>query len=128
MMRKDEGEHLKVKAREDNISIVNSSCKIEGILHFRGHLIVEGIIEGTLLAETVYTEKNSNIKAQIHATSLTIAGYFEGDIEVEGTLTLLKSADVRGRVRCRNLVIDEGGIINGSVKFITAEDPRISPT
>jgi cytoskeletal protein CcmA (bactofilin family) len=116
-----------VKARDNNISIVNRDCKIEGILHFRGHLIVEGIVEGTLLAETVFTEKDSNVKAQIRATSLTIAGYFEGAIEVTGTLTLLKSADVRGNIRCRNLVIDEGGIINGSVKFISAEIPRAAP-
>jgi Integral membrane protein CcmA involved in cell shape determination len=117
-----------VKARDNNISIVNRDCKIEGILHFRGHLIVEGIIEGTLLAETVFTEKNSNVKAQISAISLTIAGYFEGDIEVTGTLTLLKTADVRGHIKCHNLVIDEGGIINGSVKFISAENPQIGPT
>ncbi|MGZ6223910.1 MAG: bactofilin family protein [Syntrophales bacterium] len=111
----------------DNISIINRDCKIEGILHFRGHLIVEGIIKGTLLAETVFTEKGSNVTAKISATSLTIAGYFDGDIEVTGTLTLLKSADVRGNVRCRNLVIDEGGIINGSVKFTSAEGPQNNP-
>jgi len=117
-----------VKARDNNISIVNRDCKIEGNLHFRGHLIVEGIVEGTLLAETVFTEKNSNVIAQISAISLTIAGYLEGDIEVTGTLTLLKTADVRGHIKCHNLVIDEGGIINGSVKFISAEDSRIGPT
>ena len=117
-----------MNARNNNISIVNRDCKIEGNLHFRGHLIVEGIIEGTLLAESVFTEKDSNVTAKISATSLTIAGYFEGDIEVKGTLTLLKSADVRGNIRCRNLVIDEGGIINGSVKFISAESPQSSPT
>lgn len=114
--------------RKNNISIVNKDCKIEGILHFRGHLIVEGLIEGTLFAETVFTEKGSNVKAQISATSLTIAGNFEGEIEVTGTLTLMKSADVRGNIRCHNLVIDEGGIINGSVKFISAETPPSSPT
>ena len=117
-----------MKARDNNISIVNRDCKIEGNLHFRGHLIVEGIVEGTLLAETVFTEKNSNVRAQISAISLTIAGYLEGDIEVTGTLTLLKTADVRGHIKCHSLVIDEGGIINGSVKFISAEDSRIGPT
>jgi cytoskeletal protein CcmA (bactofilin family) len=120
--------HLKVKARDNNISIVNRDCRIEGILHFRGHLIVEGIIEGTLFAETVFTEKNSKVKAQIHAASLTIAGYSEGEIEVTGTLTLLKSADVRGHIRCSTLVIDEGGIINGSVKFISVENLQPAPT
>jgi cytoskeletal protein CcmA (bactofilin family) len=75
---------------------VNRDCKIEGILHFRGHLIVEGIIEGTLLAETVFTEKNSNVKAQIRAASLTIAGYLEGEIEVTGTLYAF---EISGRER-----------------------------
>jgi cytoskeletal protein CcmA (bactofilin family) len=116
-----------VSVKNNNISIVTRDCKIEGILHFRGHLIVEGLIEGTLLAETVFTEKDSNVKAQVSATSLTIAGNFEGEIEVTGTLTLMKSADVRGNIKCRNLVIDEGGIINGSVKFLSAETPQSSP-
>ncbi|MGO9137331.1 MAG: bactofilin family protein [Syntrophales bacterium] len=113
--------------KSNNISIINRNCKIEGILHFGGHLIVEGTIEGTIVAETVFTEKDSNVTAKISATSLTIAGYFEGDIEVTGTLTLLKSADVRGDIRCRNLVIDEGGTINGSVKFTSAESIHSSP-
>jgi len=117
-----------VKAKDNSISIVSRDCKIEGILHFRGHLVVEGIIEGTLVAETVFTERNSNVKAQIKAISLTIAGYFEGDIEVTGTLTVLKTADVKGHIKCHHLVINEGGIINGSVKFISAENPQIGPT
>ena len=113
-----------MKVKSNNISIVNKDCKIEGALRFRGHLIVEGVIEGTLLAESVFTEKGSNITAKINATSLTIAGFFEGEIEVTGTLTLLETADVRGNIRCSNLVIDEGGIINGSVKFISEETAK----
>ena len=115
-------------AKDNSVSIVNRDCKIEGVLHFRGHLIVEGIIEGTLLAETVFMERNSNVKAQIRAISLTIARYFEGDIEVTSTLMLLKTADVRSHIKCHNLVIDEGRIINGSVKFIPAENPQIGST
>ena len=117
-----------MKGTEDNISIINKNCKIEGVLHFKGHLIIEGIIEGTLLAETVFTEKESRVTAKVNVTSLTIAGFLEGDIIVTDTLTLLKSADVRGQIRCYKLVIDEGGIINGSVSFISAESPHNNPT
>jgi len=116
-----------VKGKEDNISIINRNSKIEGILHFKGHLIVEGIIEGTLLAETVFTEKDSRVIAKINATFLTIAGFFEGDIDVTDTLTLLKSADVRGQIRCHKLIVDEGGFINGSVKFIPQESSYKNP-
>ena len=117
-----------VKGTQDNISIINKNSKIEGVLHFKGHLIVEGIIEGTLLAETVFTEKESRVTAKVNVTSLTIAGFLEGDIIVTDTLTLLKSADVRGQIRCYKLVIDEGGIINGNVTFISAESPHNNPT
>jgi cytoskeletal protein CcmA (bactofilin family) len=105
---------------KENISIINSISKIEGILHCKGHLIIEGTIEGTILAETVFTEIESRVIANIKATSLTIAGFFEGDIEVTDTLTLLKTADVKSQIRCCTLIIDEGGYLNGSVKFISS--------
>jgi len=112
---------------KDNISIINSTSKIEGILYFKGHLIIEGAIEGTILAETVFTEAESRVNANIKADSLTIAGFFEGDIEVTDTLTLLKTADVKSQIRCCKLIIDEGGYLNGSVKFISSESINNSP-
>lgn len=113
---------------KDNISIINNTSKIEGILYFKGHLIIEGTIKGTILAETVFTEIDSRVNANIKAHSLTIAGFFEGDIEVIDTLTLLKTADVKGQIRCCKLIIDEGGYLNGSVKFISQENLNNSPS
>ncbi len=110
-----------MKDSGDNISIINKNCKIGGILHFKGHLIIEGTIEGTLVAETVFTEADSHVIADVNAASLTIAGYFDGNIEVADTLTLLQTADVRGQIICSKLIIDEGGVFNGSVKFKSPE-------
>ena len=112
---------------QDNISIINSTSKIEGALYFKGHLIIEGAIEGTVVAETVFTEAESRVHANIKAASLTIAGFFEGDIEVTDTLTLLKTADVKSRIRCCKLIIDEGGYLNGTVTFISSESINNSP-
>lgn len=116
-----------MRNRKDNISIINSKSKIEGILNFKGHLIIEGTIEGTILAETVFTEIDSRVVANVKAISLTIAGFFEGDIEVTDTLTLLKTADVKSQIRCCKLIIDEGGHLNGNVKFISSESLNNSP-
>ncbi len=112
-----------MNGREDNISIINSNCRIEGLLDFKGHLIIEGTVEGTVLAETVFTELHSRVMANINANSLSIAGYFEGNIDVTDTLTLLETADVRGHIRCDKLIIHEGGQLNGSVKFLSSESP-----
>lgn|GEM_PF-686410 len=113
---------LTMKITQNNISIINRDCNIEGNLHFTGHLIIEGIITGTLHAESVFTEKNSRISAKIKAISITIAGRFDGEIEATDTLALLESARARGQFRCRKLIIDAGGILNGSVKFLSPED------
>ena len=116
----------RMKRQEDQISIINRDSRLEGQLHFKGHLIVEGTIDGSIDGESIFTEKNSRITAKLHADSLTIAGFFSGEIEA-GTLKLLKTANVQGDIRCRRLVIDEGGLLNGSVKFISADASPESP-
>lgn len=113
-----------MKIKQNNISIINRDCRIEGTLDFTGHLIIEGIVTGTLRAETVFTEKHSQVSAKIKAISVTLAGRFDGEIEVTDTLTLLESAHVRGHIQCRKLIIDPGGVLNGSVKFISSTESR----
>ncbi|MCX5836127.1 MAG: polymer-forming cytoskeletal protein [Deltaproteobacteria bacterium] len=115
-----------MKVKEDQISIINRESRMEGLLQSKGHLIVEGMIEGSIYGESIFTEKNSRITAKIYAKVLSIAGFFKGEIEA-GTLTLLKTANVEGHIRCHRLVVDEGGILNGSVKFISADTSPESP-
>lgn len=110
----------------DRISIINRDCRIEGQLHFKGHLIVEGAVEGSLEGESIFIEKGGIITAKLHAISVTIAGLFKGEIETD-ILTLLKTANVDGHIRCHRLVMDEGGILNGSVKFISSNAPSQNP-
>jgi cytoskeletal protein CcmA (bactofilin family) len=116
-----------MKPEEDQISIINKTSRMEGILHSKGHLIVEGIIEGSIHGESIFTEKNSHITAKVYADFLSIAGFFKGDIEA-GTLKLLKTANVEGNIRCHRIIVDEGGILNGCVKFVSLDDlPQYTP-
>lgn len=117
-----------MKNTKDNISIINNTSKIEGVLYSKGHLIIEGTVEGTILAETVFTETESRVNANIKATSLTIAGFFEGDIEVTDTLKLMKTADVKSQIKCGKLIVDEGGYLNGSVTFISSKSSNNGPS
>ena len=116
-----------MKFKEDQISIINRHCKMEGHLDFKGHLIVEGTIDGVIHAESIFTEKDSHITATVHATSLSIAGFFEGEIESD-MLTLLKTSHVKGDIRCYTLIVDEGATLNGNVKFISQHPSQENPT
>ncbi len=110
-----------MNVKRDNVSIVQKGCVIEGKLNFSGYLIVAGDIKGILHAETVVTREGSRITGELRIQSLTIAGSVEGDI-VADRLTLLKTADVKGKIRCSTLIVEEGGLLNGNVKWMTGAD------
>ncbi len=101
--------------KEKDVSIINKGCRLNGTLDFKGYLIVAGTVEGVLNAETVITEEESTIKADVTSENLTIAGTFEGNIIVTGILTLLGTSNVQASIQCGNLVVEEGGILNGRI-------------
>lgn len=109
---------------ESHISFIHRGCRIEGHLFFEGHLIIEGTIDGILDAESVFIEKGGCFSGKIQAKLLSVAGYFEGEMEVTDTLTLKGSADVEARILCRKLVVEEGGLLNGNLKFL---QPGVKP-
>ncbi|MCD6332848.1 MAG: polymer-forming cytoskeletal protein [Bacteroidales bacterium] len=105
-----------MKTSQKNISIISKDCKLKGDFDFKGYLIIGGSISGTLNAETVITEKDSHITANIKANLLTIAGFFKGEVEATDTLTLLKTANVSACIKCGKLIIEEGCTFNGKIK------------
>lgn len=117
-----------MKEEDKDISIINKGCRLNGDLDFKGHLIVAGTVEGVLNAESVITEEGSFIKADATSKELAIAGRFEGNIIVTGTLTLLCTANVQGTIRCGNLVVEEGCILNGKIAPLSsAIDEHLTP-
>jgi cytoskeletal protein CcmA (bactofilin family) len=101
--------------KEKDVSIINKGCRLDGTLEFKGYLIVAGTVEGVLNAESVITEEGSTIKADVTAENLTIAGIFEGNIFVTGMLTLLSTSNVHASIQCGNLVVEQGGVLNGRI-------------
>jgi cytoskeletal protein CcmA (bactofilin family) len=106
--------------KEDQGSIINRNSSVDGQLDSKGHLIVEGTINGTINAESIFTERESRLTAKVSAISISIAGFFEGEIEAH-TLTLLNTSNVKGDIRCHKLVVDEGAVLNGNVKFMSQD-------
>lgn len=108
-----------MKVKKDDVSIINQNCYLEGKLNFSGHLIVSGEIKGILNADIVVTREGSRITGELNIKNLTVAGSIEGDI-VADRLMLLKTADLKGNIRCSSLVVEEGGLLNGNIKWKTS--------
>lgn len=112
---------------EDQFSIINKGCEIQGTLTIGGNLVIKGTFEGTIRGDTVQAESGSLIKASLKLKTLSLAGTFEGEIEVEDTLTLLKTAQVKGRILCGRLIVEAGARLNGEIEVATPDDDSDFP-
>jgi cytoskeletal protein CcmA (bactofilin family) len=88
---------------------------------------VEGTVEGTILSEgQVVVAPTGVVKGTIQAKHLTVTGRVEGIIKVAGCLEILGTGWVEGEVEMGSLVVDEGGVIQGSCQ-LPARAKQVEP-
>lgn len=80
------------------------------------HGQAKGDIEST--RELVIGESGRVTANAMSARDMIIAGSVEGDVQCGGLLRLMKTADVRGDIRTRSIILDEGARFNGACTMI----------
>lgn len=103
-----------------NLSIIDSDLKIDGSIVSRGKLIIKGSVRGTIQGETVIVAEEGEVRSETKVTSMTIGGSFEGDIQATRELIILSTGSCSGRVECKDLIVENGGILNAEVSCITS--------
>jgi len=87
--------------------------RFEGNLRFRGVWL--GLIEGTNPDAHLFVMKGAKIQGQIRCHRVTVEGdLHDADIQAD-TFHALNGAHVSGRIRARQLSIDEGAVVEGRV-------------
>lgn len=78
-------------------------------------LRVEGTLEGNIQCQgDVVVAAIGFVKGTIQARRLTILGRVEGVLKVETCLEILDSGRFEGEVELGTLIVDEGGILQGT--------------
>jgi cytoskeletal protein CcmA (bactofilin family) len=78
-------------------------------------LRVEGTLEGGIYCQgDVVVATTGFVKGTIQARRLTVTGRVEGVFKVETCLEILDSGRVEGEVELGTLIVDEGGILQGT--------------
>jgi cytoskeletal protein CcmA (bactofilin family) len=111
-----------VKRKGENISIIDSGLVIDGSISCKGKLIIKGTVKGTLEGETVGIADEGSLYAEASAESVTIGGLFEGSIQASKELIVLASGRCSGKVVCKDLVVEAGGILNAEVTCTTGRE------
>ena len=98
-----------------HFSIIDEGFTIEGTVSGKGRLIIKGTVKGTVTGDNVVIAENGVVHADARANEMTIGGSFYGEVDAERNLVILSTGKCTGEVRCQDLVIEAGGILNASV-------------
>ena len=98
--------------------IVGEGIQVKGEIQSCRTLIVEGNVEASLEAEELTVESGGIFRGKAKVTTASIDGRFEGELTVEGLLTLHGGGRVSGKLRYRDLKIEQGGRLSGDIDLL----------
>jgi len=105
-----------VVSKKSDISIIDAGLKIKGVLSYKGKLIVNGMIEGTITGENLVIAEGGVVIANVNVHSVSVGGKFEGELTALNEVVILSTGICSGKFLCKSLVVQEGGLIDGDVK------------
>ncbi len=114
-----------MKTTSEDFSIVAKGLTIDGTVSCKGKLMIKGTVKGKLDAETVIIAEEGSVYANTKVGSISIGGIFEGEIEASDQLIVCSTGKCSGKVTCKDLVVEEKGILNAAV--ISTADKESEP-
>ncbi|MCE7887825.1 MAG: polymer-forming cytoskeletal protein [Alphaproteobacteria bacterium PRO2] len=105
----------------DRRLIIGRGITMSGEIESCDHLIVEGTVEATLKGASVLDIAESGVfYGTVEIDEATIAGRFEGDIQVKGRLTIRAGGAITGSIAYKELEVEAGATIDGRLSPIGA--------
>ena len=100
---------------QKKLSIVEKGLTIEGSVSFKGQLIINGTVKGTLEGDHIVITEEGVVEAETRASFITIGGIFRGRLTVSGKFVLLSTGVCSGIVECQEMELEPGGVLNGEI-------------
>jgi cytoskeletal protein CcmA (bactofilin family) len=96
-------------------AIIEEGCSMEGRMSFSGAAKISGQFTGEIYTrDELIIAETAQVKAEVEAGTVTLKGYFEGNILAHGKVTMIPPAQFKGTVTTPSLKIDEGVIFEGA--------------
>jgi cytoskeletal protein CcmA (bactofilin family) len=92
-------------------SLIGIENLLKGELHFKGHVILAGKIEGSVHFEnsgTMVIERSGHLTGELFCDRVEIAGTFHGEIKALGAVIIYPGAVVVGKIKSKTLSIYPG--------------------
>ncbi len=95
--------------------IVGEGIHVKGEIQSCRTLIVEGTVEASLEARELTVNRGGVYSGKAAVAEASVDGRFDGELTVEGLLTIRAGGRVSGKLRYCDLKIEQGGRISGDV-------------
>ena len=102
-----------------NRLLIGAGITISGEIEACNTLVVEGTVEASLKgARVVEIEESGTFYGAIEIEEATIAGRFEGELVVNGRLSVTSTGVITGAIAYKELEIEAGALIDGRLNPI----------
>ena len=99
--------------------VIGKNIKITGDIDVCDSLVVEGHLEANIKnARALDIVHGGVFKGEASIEEAHISGLFDGILNITGTLYVYSTGVLNGKVHYNSIVIEKGGIINGTLKPI----------
>lgn len=106
----------------EHYSVVSAECYFQGTLSVQGSLRVDGTLEGSVdNARHVIVGTDGKILGDVTAQIVVCGGAIEGNVCAD-MLEVLAPASIKGDIRAKKMIVEEGGRIDGQCVIGGAAD------
>jgi cytoskeletal protein CcmA (bactofilin family) len=107
------------------LSVIGANAKIEGKFEIAESIQIECAVGGELSVggRLVIGEKGV-VNANVQTVDAIIMGQYEGNMAATGNVEIAATGRVSGNLHTDSLVIAKGGVFNGNVTKVGAEEVR----
>jgi cytoskeletal protein CcmA (bactofilin family) len=111
-------------------SLIGSSTNIEGNVHFKGGLRIDGRVKGNVIADAeepsmLVISENARVEGEVRVAHLVVNGEIVGQVHSSELLELQPRARITGDVYYKALEMHGGALVAGKLTHDQVGEPML---
>ena len=116
---------------KSGITLVAGNCQLIGDVHFTDQLLVNGVVNGNIRAEsgtnaTLTISEKGEVRGEIRVPNVIVNGAVDGDIHSEKHIELSAKAEVSGNVYYKVIEMVMGSRVDGQFVHVDGEVEKLN--
>ena len=117
--------------KKSGITLVAGNCQLIGDVHFTDQLLVNGVVNGNIRAEsgtnaTLTISEKGEVRGEIRVPNVIVNGSVDGDIYSEKHIELSAKAEVSGNVYYKVIEMVMGSRVDGQFVHVDGEVEKLN--